>query len=326
MVDLSTSGRRAIETLNTRRRWGRALHPNVRSMLLMVFAMGVFVLNDTLTKTVSARLETGQIIVIRGVICTIIMLPIALSLYSVQRIFTCYSRALLVRNLAEMGAVIIFLSALFQLPIANVTAILQVLPLAMTAAAAVVLKEHVGWRRWTAAGVGLVGVLFIIRPGTADFSWWYLAVLFSVILITARDLATRFIAPSTPTVVVTLLTAICVTGAGLMLSAYEALTLPTTASAWVVPELGDLGRLTLAAILVLVGYATLIEAWRTGEISATAPFRYSVVLWAILFGYLLLGEVPKFWTLFGSAIVVAAGLYTFMRERKRANEEPASSK
>ncbi|MEO0730625.1 MAG: DMT family transporter [Pseudomonadota bacterium] len=279
---------------------------NVRSMVLMVFAMGVFVLNDTLTKTVSTNLETGQIITIRGAISTALILPIVLYVTSFRTIVTHYSWPLAIRNVAEMGAVIIFLSALFRLPIANVTAILQILPLAMTAAAALVLKEQVGWRRWTAATVGLLGVLFIIRPGSTEFSWWYILVLFSVVLITARDLATRFISKDVPTAMVTFLTAACVTVAGLLLGAFET---------WPMPGWWDIARLTMAAVLVLIGYASLIEAWRSGEISATAPFRYSVVLWAILFGYLLLGEVPSVWTLFGSAIVIGAGLYTLYRER-----------
>lgn len=284
------------------------LSSNVRSMLLMVFAMGVFVLNDTLTKTVSAHLPTGQIIAIRGVIASAIMLAVVAIGPGLQRVARVYSWPLMVRNLSEVVAVMLFLSALFRLPIANVTAILQLLPLAMTAAAALFLKEQVGWRRWTAAVVGLVGVLFIIRPGTADFSWWYVAALVSVIFITARDLATRFIAAETPTSIVTLLTAMFVTGAGCLLGA--------TTETWLMPAWGDLARLGCAALLVLVGYYTLIEAWRGGEVSATAPLRYTVVLWAMLFGYLMLGEVPSGWTLLGSAIVVGAGLYTLFRERR----------
>ncbi|MGF1648995.1 MAG: DMT family transporter [Hyphomicrobiaceae bacterium] len=281
---------------------------NLRSMLLMVFAMGVFVLNDTLTKSVSANLPTGQIIAIRGAISCALMLPLVHMAVGLGRLAPHYSKPLLVRNLAEVAAVILYLSALFRLPIANVTAILQLLPLTMTAAAAIFLAERVGWRRWTAAAVGLVGVLFIVRPGTADFSWWYLAALISLIFITARDLSTRYIAPETPTVLITFLTAVFVTGAGLALGA--------ATETWLMPSWLDLLMLTSAAVLVLTGYYTLIEAWRGGEVSATAPFRYSVVLWAILFGYVFLGEVPDLWTLVGSAIVVAAGLYTLWREQR----------
>ena len=289
---------------------------NLRGMGLMVFAMGVFVLNDTFTKTVSAELPTGQIIALRGLIATAIMLPIVVYTCGLTTVLRSYSRPLLIRNVAEVAAVILFLSALFRLPIANVTAILQTLPLAMTAAAAIFLGERVGWRRWSAALVGLLGILLIVRPGTADFSWWYVPALVSVLFITARDLATRMIPPHTPTIAVTFLTAAVVTCAGGMLGAFET---------WIWPSTDALLRLTAAACLVLIGYATLIEAWRGVEISAVSPFRYAVVLWAMLFGYLFLGEVPSGWTVAGSAIVVAAGLYTFHRERQIASRDANAS-
>ncbi|MEO0671416.1 MAG: DMT family transporter, partial [Pseudomonadota bacterium] len=156
-------------------RW--RLAANTRSMLLMVIAMGVFVLNDTLTKTVSGDLPTGQIIFIRNLLATLILAPFVFSRFGPAAIAAAYSKPLLIRNLSEIVAVICYLSAIFRLPIANVTAVFQLVPLAMTAAAAVYLKERVGWRRWSAAAVGLAGVVLIIRPGTADFSWWYVAVL-----------------------------------------------------------------------------------------------------------------------------------------------------
>lgn len=287
-----------------------AVPDTIRSILLMVFAMGVFVLNDTLTKTVSAELPTGQIIAIRGAIASLILVPLMARSGGFALIPQSYSQPMLIRNASEIIAVILFLSALFRLPIANVTAILQLLPLAMTAAAALVLKEQVGWRRWSAAVVGLLGVALIIRPGTDAFSWWYVGALVSVLFITARDFATRFIAKSTPTLVVTFLTAFCVMCAGMLLGPTET---------WIWPSWAALARLTGAACLILVGYASLIEAWRGGEVSATAPFRYTVVVWAMIFGYLFLGEVPSWWTVAGSAIVVAAGLYTFHRERVRQN-------
>ncbi|MEM9030957.1 MAG: DMT family transporter [Pseudomonadota bacterium] len=290
---------------------------NLRGIFLMTVAMGVFVLNDTFTKTVSDTLPTGQIIALRGAIATLIMLPIVMSTCGIAAVARSYSRPILIRNVSEIVAVILFLSALFRLPLANVTAILQTLPLAMTAAAAIFLGERVGWRRWTAACIGLAGILLIIRPGTDAFSWRYVSALISVIFITARDLATRMISAETPTVAVTFLTAAVVTGAGCLLG---------TTEVWVWPDIDALLRLGAAAVLVLLGYALLIETWRGVEVSAVAPFRYAVVLWAMLFGYLFLGEVPSGWTILGSAIVVGAGLYTFHRERQRktAAQSPAT--
>jgi drug/metabolite transporter (DMT)-like permease len=286
---------------------------NLRGMFFMAGAMGAFSLNDTLTKTTSAELPTGEILAIRGVFATAMLAPIVLYYFGLQSILRSYSLPMLVRNVAEVGSVILFLAALFRLPLANVTAILQTLPLTMTAAAAILFKEAVGWRRWMAASVGLLGVLLIVRPGSADFSWWYLAAIASVFFITARDIATKFIVASTHSLVIALITAIIVMLAGFALGTLETWTVPSTAAVL---------RLGAAAVLVLIGYYCAIECWRGAQISAVAPFRYTVVLWAMLLGYVMLGEIPSIWTITGSAIVVSAGLYTFHRERTRKRHSP----
>lgn len=281
---------------------------NLRGMMMMAFAMGVFSFNDTLTKTTANELPTGEIIAIRGIFATLLLGPIVAYSYGLRSITRTYSHAILVRNVSEVFAVILFLSALFRLPIANVTAILQTLPLTMTAAAALLYREPVGWRRWTAASVGLLGVLLIVRPGSVDFSWWYVSAIVSVIFITARDMATKYIDPATPSLVIAFLTAAVVMCAGFGIGMTES---------WIVPSKWALIRLAAAAVLVLIGYYALIECWRHAEISAVAPFRYTIVLWAMVLGYFFLGEVPSQLTVAGSAIVVATGLYTFHRERVR---------
>ena len=285
---------------------------NMRGIALIILAMGAFCLNDTLTKATSRELPMGEIIAIRGLFATLLMAPIVALRFGFATIGRIYSRPMLIRNVCETITVLLFLGALFRLPVANVTAILQALPLTMTAAAALLLKERVGWRRWSAAGVGLLGVLLIIRPGTSEFSWWYISAVVAVVFITIRDLSTRFIPPSTPTFVITFLTAFVVMWSGFALG---------TTEDWIVPSATAIIRLAAAAVLVLIGYYTLIECWRGTEISVVVPFRYSVVLWAMAFGYLILGEVPSIWAIAGSAIVAAAGLYTFHRERVVASAQ-----
>ena len=260
---------------------------NLRGMMMMAFAMGVFSLNDTLTKTTSSELPTGEIIAIRGIFATLLLGPIVAYSYGLRVILRTYSRAILVRNVSEVASVILFLSALFRLPLANVVAILQTLPLTMTAAAALLYREQVGWRRWTAASVGLIGVLLIVRPGSGEFSWWYIPAIIAVFFITARDMATKYIDPATPSLVIAFITAVVVMFAGFAIGVTET---------WVAPSTGALVRLAAAAALVLVGYYTLIECWRHAEVSAVAPFRYTIVLWAMMMGYVFLGEVPSWWT------------------------------
>jgi drug/metabolite transporter (DMT)-like permease len=279
---------------------------NLRGMALVVIGTGAFVINDTLMKATSAELPLGEIVTIRGIMSCCIMAPIVILNYGLASIARAYSRALLLRNLSEIGAVFFFLTALFQLPMANVSGVLQAVPLTITAAAALFLGEPVGWRRWTASAVGLIGVLLIIQPGSTEFSSYYFAAIAAVLCVACRDISTRFIAKSAPSLSVTFVTALVVTLFGAVLGLGED---------WKVPSYTSLTRLAGASILVLVGYYTMIEAMRTAEISAVAPFRYSVVIWAILLGYLVFNEIPSVSTIIGSLIVVSAGLYTFHRER-----------
>ena len=278
---------------------------NLRGIALIIAAMAAFCLNDTLTKSTFGELPMGEIITVRGIFANLILAPVVLMTFGLTRIMRSYSVPVMVRNASEIASVFLFLGALFRLPIANVTAILQTLPLTMTAAAAILFGERVGWRRWTAAAVGLSGVILIIQPGSVEFSWWYLSAIAAVCFITSRDIATRYIATTTPTLIITFITALVVTLAGAAIGVTET---------WVIPQTMTLVRLAAAAVFVLIGYYCLIECWRGTEISVIAPFRYSIVIWAMVFGYAFLGEIPNLTTVLGSAVVVAAGLYTFHRE------------
>ena len=284
---------------------------NLQAMGYMVIAMGAFVCNDTLMKVTSAELPLGEMIALRGLISCLIMLPVVALTCGLMTPFQVYSWPVFIRNIAEIGAAFTFLSALFHLPMADVSGVLQAVPLTITAAAALILRERVGWRRWTASAAGLVGVLLIIQPGTTAFSIWYIVALGAVLCVTTRDLATRFIAKSAPSLAITFITALLTTLAGLAMATTETL---------VMPSLSALLQLTCAGVLVLIAYHSLIQAMRIGEISAIAPFRYSVVLWAMILGFVVFGEIPSASTIIGSMIVIAAGLYTLHREHVAARQ------
>jgi drug/metabolite transporter (DMT)-like permease len=186
-------------------------------------------------------------------------------------------------------------------------------PLFIVASAAFFLREHVGWRRWLAAGVGFLGVLLIIRPGTETFTPWALLALLAVGFVALRDLATRRIDPALPSLLVTLITAASVSVLGYLVYPLQTWQMPTP-FAW--------GMLAIAAICMAVAYYAMVLAMRSGDIAVVSPFRYSVVLWALLSGYIVWGDKPDGLALAGTVIVVAAGLYTFLRER-RLKMEPA---
>jgi drug/metabolite transporter (DMT)-like permease len=217
------------------------------------------------------------------------------------------------RILFEAISAITYITALGMMPIANASAILQALPLAVTLGAALFLKEPVGWRRWTAIIAGFVGVLIICRPGPEGFTTAALLVVASMFATAARDLATRCISKDVPSLTVTVFTAASISVLGALsivpLGGWQPIT-PT-----------PLLHILLASFLVLIGYQSVIQAMRTGEISFVAPFRYLSLIWSALLGLIFFAEMPDAWTMVGSAIVIASGLYTFYRESKRRTDE-----
>jgi S-adenosylmethionine uptake transporter len=210
------------------------------------------------------------------------------------------------RNIGEIGSTFFFLFALFHMPIATATAILQLMPLAMTAGAAIFLAEPVGWRRWLAALVGLLGVMIVIRPGSDAFNAYSLLALSAVAFSVLRDLSTRRIGHQVPAILLVTISAFTVTTAAAGFALVED---------WVVPTTQSLLLLLCSAVFLLGGYYFMVHAMRYGEVAVVSPFRYSVIIWAVLAGILIWGEWPDAPALIGTGVVVAAGLYTFMRER-----------
>jgi len=283
------------------------LKENTRAIAAMLLSMAGFILNDTLVKLVSGDLPLGQIILVRGLFATLFIFVVCLATGVLSSFRYLFKRSVGVRALAEMTATVLYLTALFNMPIANATAILQALPLAVTAGAALVFGDRVGWRRWLAILIGFVGVLLIVRPGLEGFDSWALVALAGMVCMALRDLATRKMPVETPTFGVALITSIGVTALGGVLS---------TGTGWEPLTSTHIIILAGAAGFILVGYVFIIAAMRSGDISTVAPFRYSIIIWAILIGFFVWGEVPDAMTLVGTAVIVSTGLYTLWRQRQ----------
>ncbi len=275
----------------------------------MVIAMAGFTANDALVKSVTGVMNVGQIMFVRGVMTTVLVLAIARHMGALRPLRIILSLPVVVRIAAEVGASLTYIAALGFIPLANASSILQSMPLAITLGAALFLGEPVGWRRWLAIAAGFCGVLIVIRPGPEGFTIASALVVASVIFATIRDLATRKIGGHVPTLFISVITAVAITLFGCLLI--------VPLGGWQPVEAGSLVRLLLASILVLVGYQFLVMAMRSGEVSFISPFRYASLLFAILIGMLAFSEKPDAWMLTGIVIIVASGLYTFYRENKR---------
>ncbi len=288
---------------------------NGRGALYMAVGMAAFTCNDALVKSVTHAMNTGQILFLRGLMTSVLVLFIARWMGALGSWRIVLEPAVALRLVSEVFASLAYVSALGAMPLANTSAILQALPLAVTLGAALFLGEEVGWRRWLAIAAGFAGVLIVIRPGPEGFSMAAIYVIASVIGAAARDLATRRIRSDVPSIFVSAVTAVVITLVG------GVLVVPMGGWRPVPPDV--LTRLALASALLLVGYQTLVTAMRTGEISFIAPFRYTSLIWAIAIGFLFFGEVPDFWMTVGVLVIVASGLYTFYRENLRRTKAVA---
>ncbi|MGY3534993.1 drug/metabolite transporter (DMT)-like permease [Bradyrhizobium sp. USDA 4452] len=283
----------------------------------MAAAMASFTVNDTITKAVSAELNIGEVLLVRGLVAMVLVAALAWYRDALRSFSALLIWPVGLRVLGEIGGTLTYLSAISQIPLANASAIFQALPLVITLGAALVFGEPVGWRRWLAIAAGFIGVLVIVRPGAEGSSQPALLALASVGFCAVRDLATRRIPKQLPTVFITLLTTVTVTTAGAVVL--------VPLGGWKPPSGQALGLLTFAAVLILIGYQCIIVSLRTGDISAVAPFRYTALPWAMLTGYLAFGHKPDGAMLVGAAIIVASGLYAFYRERQRDKLRPAAT-
>jgi drug/metabolite transporter (DMT)-like permease len=189
----------------------------------------------------------------------------------------------------------------------------------VTAAGAIFFGEAVGLRRWSAIVVGFIGVIIVVRPGLAGFNAYGLLAVAAAFFITLRDITTRMMPRGLSAILVAL-----VTGAAVGLSAPPlALLLGET---WVMPTPKGLGLIFAAVFFLIGGYLTAVDFMRHGDISVVAPFRYTVIIWAIVIGFIVWREVPDWPMLIGTAVIAASGIYTFRRERNlaRLREEAAA--
>lgn len=290
---------------------------NVSGILLMVASMAVFALEDALLKLTSHSLPTGQIILVNSLVGALIFGAMALGARQNPLDRQIWTGAPLLRTLSEMTSTACFITALVSIPLATASAVLQATPILITAAAALFLGEQVGWRRWTAIMVGLLGVLIILRPGAEGFQPETLWAVGSALALTGRELMTRRIPRS-------------LSGPQLAFGAY----LPMVVMGYVMMQAqggwrspGPGAMLLLAAVIIAgcVGYIMVISAARRGEVAVVTPFRYVRLPFAVIVAIVMLGEWPDAVTLLGSAIVVGAGLYTLLRERKLARARKKST-
>ncbi len=216
-------------------------------------------------------------------------------------------RPVMIRNIAEIFATVSFITALSLIPLATISAVIQANPLLVTLGAALFLGEPVGWRRWTAIGVGLIGVLIILRSGFDGVDTNILWAVAAAIGLSLRDLATRPIPRDVPTVLLASYSFFGVAVAGFVL-------MPITGG-FVRPTFDGSVAILASVAMGMVAYFAITAAMRTGDVAAVMPFRYTRLVFGFFIALVVFGETLDGLTLLGVGIVIATGLYSLWRER-----------
>ena len=278
---------------------------NFRGAVLMMICMAAFVLNDAFVRLAGDSLPLAQILFFRGILTTIALLLVAFYTGVFKLKVPRQDKWLIFfRSVTEALTAYFFLTAVMNMPFANVTAILQILPMTVTLAAAIVFKEKVGVFRISLIMLGFFGVILIINPAQDGFNMYAGYALISVLLITTRDLLSRKLSVDVPTLIPTV-------SASLGVLLFSILLITNTAF----QPLGLQNSFFIgaAAFFIIFGYYTAVLVMRSGEISFISPFRYTAVLFALMLGFVFFDEQPDGIAFLGMTIVIISGIALMIR-------------
>ncbi len=286
-----------------------ASHP-FRGPLFMVIATCSYVINDTLMKLATEGLPPYQVLMLRGCAGLLWGLPLMLALGYGKQLPLVFERRVLARNLAETVAILCYVVALANMPIADASALGQITPLLVLLGASILFRERIGGVRMALIGLGFIGAIMVAQPTMQGISIYAVLALANAVLCAVRDLAGRRIAPEVPGMIVAMSAIIVVLlGAGAMHLATER---------WVVPQTQHLLLLAGAGLFLIFGHFFIFMAYRVGPTGVVAPFYYFFTFWAVLSGLVVFGQFPNGLAISGIVLVVAAGLaIVVLDERKR---------
>ena len=277
----------------------------LRSIALLVVASGLLTVNDAMVKWLAQTYSVGQVMSVRGACVIAIVVLWSTLRRRASELRVSNWRLQLTRGALMSLSTFLFVTALSLMPIADAIAIAFAGPVIATALAALLLKESVGWRRWSAIAVGFAGVIVMVRPTPDLIRVVAIVPLMAATVGAFRDIVTRRMGTggeSTPAIM--LISTAVVTIAGLV-------TIPL---GWAPLAVGDLALFIGSALLIAFAQGLMIESFRLGEVGLVGPFKYSSLVWAVVLGLLVWGDLPDAWTWVGSALVVGSGLYIWRRE------------
>jgi drug/metabolite transporter (DMT)-like permease len=290
---------------------------NRRGMIYMVLAMALFAANDAGTKLAVKTVPVSEVMVLRGGFALIFLVAILWWRGELRDTPKIFDWQVSLRGFAEAANGVLLISALAMIPLGNVITIIQLVPFLMTIIAAMTLGERVGWRRWISVAAGFIGVLLVVKPATGAFDTASLFALTATFTILLRDMLARSIGSRIPAFVVALASIL----AGIVVGVAGASFQP-----WQSPDAITLMSCLGSGICLVLAQYFIVLAYRNTELSAVAPFRYSIVLFAVIYGFVFFREVPDLWSFAGMAIMILAGVYMLHREATRTRNAAIGGK
>ncbi len=275
----------------------------------MIGGLALLTLNDAVAKWLSTDYPVGEIIALRSLL---VVATLGSGLWfrgGLNALRPARFRNQILRGVCFVASSFTIVTALSLLPIADVTAITFASPLFIVALAGPLLGERVGLKRWMVAIIGFLGVLIIAKPTPSTFQWAAFVALAAAVASTARDMVTRHISAVESSNLTTFYSMVITAIAG---------SLTALVSSWRWPTGVDFWLFILLAAFNGGAHFMMIESYRRAEASMVAPFRYTALVWAILFGYVIWGDVPNLWLIAGSGLVIGSGLYLFRHETRQS--------
>ena len=282
---------------------------NMRGAVFMIVSMVCFACNDALIKSLGGVLPVFQTLSVRGAIVVVLLGVLVVRSGWKSHLLKRRDKIILgIRALSEIGAAFCIVNALFNMELANMTAILQILPLTIPLTAFAFLGKPLGWRRLMAIGIGFIGMLLIVKPGSDGFNAYSLFGLAAVVCVTIRDLTARSLGSKLSSQEMSFFAGLGVFIAATCATVYEPW-IPITFVAW--------ASLIGSSAAIFFGYIVSVLAIRIGDVSFTAQFRYVGLIVALILGYVFFAEWPDAWALAGAGIIVSTGAFTLYRQKLR---------
>ena len=288
-----------------------SISANQRGILAICGSMVAYTVNDAMVKEIARSHPVGEVIFIRGLFTTLLIGSIVVALGYAGELRRALSRPVILRSLCDGLSTACFVVALVHMKLADLAAVLQVAPLILAAFSVLFYRETVGWRRWIAIVVEFIGALFVVKPTPSTFDVWAIVALMAATSSALRETQTRQIDHSIPTIVIAFMGSIAILTVGLLFAPMED---------WHAVPAGDIAMLAAAAVFVGIATYLMTMAFRGVEISVVAPFRYSYLITSAIAGYLVFSELPDAWSVVGTMLIVASGLYALHREAVRRRD------